>query len=378
MIKRLGSTLAWGNNLHCQMGIGPASHLLSKPVPVLKLQSEKGYVPELKGGALTVFGIGEDDSEFYETPELLSFNVENVSFTKVSTGDFHTLALTEDGVVYSWGAGLLGRNGELYDSELHPIPTLKEHKVIDIGAKGNTSYAIIEQNGIKHIQIWGFFANKKSLLPIPLKSSNSILKWNEIISIDIANNSIAIYGISIDQTQPALMVLEEGDYDPAYYPYCPHYNEQLKTTEEFNLPIRYNHTNNSNLKQIALCDNHLLVLDGDGKISINALGKLNASLEQFKSPQGIDGPIQEMKFGRNSAILISNNDIFTFTAIPPVPPAPAGNWFYKSFIESKADDSQDPRTLVDTMTSTDAVLVGHYPNLNAFECGWDHFLIYSK
>jgi hypothetical protein len=39
----------------------------------------------------------------------------------IKCGDFHSLALTENGIVKTWGSGILGHGNEWYDSRPHAV-----------------------------------------------------------------------------------------------------------------------------------------------------------------------------------------------------------------------------------------------------------------
>lgn len=55
-------------------------------------------------------GIGEKQTKAKNTPTLVEYLAEHF-ISQVSCGNEHTLALTENGLVYSWGLGKLGALG---------------------------------------------------------------------------------------------------------------------------------------------------------------------------------------------------------------------------------------------------------------------------
>lgn len=47
--------------------------------------------------------------------------LEDDKITAISCGDFHSVALTENGIIKTWGSGILGHGNELYDSRPHSV-----------------------------------------------------------------------------------------------------------------------------------------------------------------------------------------------------------------------------------------------------------------
>jgi hypothetical protein len=72
--------------------------------------TEKGELYTFGTGNWGVLGHGNEDNVNFNQPKLVEyFAKNNIKIRKVCMGDFHTLALSEDGNVYSWGYG--GKKG---------------------------------------------------------------------------------------------------------------------------------------------------------------------------------------------------------------------------------------------------------------------------
>jgi hypothetical protein len=72
--------------------------------------TEDGKMYTFGTGNWGVLGHGDENSVTHSQPKLVEyFSKNNIKIKKAAMGDFHTLALTEDGSVYSWGYG--GKKG---------------------------------------------------------------------------------------------------------------------------------------------------------------------------------------------------------------------------------------------------------------------------
>ena len=80
-------------------------------------------------------------------PGFVTGSLENPRVTQIACGQLHTLALTEDGKVYSWGNDIHGQLGVGGNStEADPVKLSGSNgfkrKVVSIACGGLTSYAL--------------------------------------------------------------------------------------------------------------------------------------------------------------------------------------------------------------------------------------------
>ena len=88
-----------------------------------------------------------NDTSMSREPEPLSGAIENQQIVQIACGDEHTLALTEQGQVYSWG---LNRYGQLgvgnLSSELGPVKVMGlngfPNKIVFVASGAWTSFAL--------------------------------------------------------------------------------------------------------------------------------------------------------------------------------------------------------------------------------------------
>jgi len=72
--------------------------------------TENGDMYTFGTGNWGVLGHGNENSVSHVEPQRVEyFSKNNIKVTKAAVGDYHTLALTNDGSVYSWGFG--GKKG---------------------------------------------------------------------------------------------------------------------------------------------------------------------------------------------------------------------------------------------------------------------------
>jgi hypothetical protein len=140
-----------------------------------------------------------DDDEFFE-PTHLSEGMD-ASIKNISVGDFQSLALAEDGTVYSWGAGILGNGTELFSARPVLLP-LKKIEMVCV--QKNTCLAIGQK-----VYIWGHVQETKAIVPVELDQP---MKPTEIVSADVntdhvvlaSDKSILLMGTNMKYIQPSL------------------------------------------------------------------------------------------------------------------------------------------------------------------------------
>eukprot|EP00917_Polyrhabdina_sp_WS-2016_P018734 GHVP01040226.1.p1 GENE.GHVP01040226.1~~GHVP01040226.1.p1 ORF type:complete len:779 (-),score=171.25 GHVP01040226.1:149-2449(-) len=95
--------------------------------------------------------------------------LKNVTFTKVTCGALHSLALTNEGVLYSWGCsddGALGRSGSESSAMQVPIGCT----IVDISC-GDSHSAAVASNG--DLFVWGSFRDNNGVIGM-LDAENSV------------------------------------------------------------------------------------------------------------------------------------------------------------------------------------------------------------
>ncbi|CAL1689520.1 unnamed protein product [Lasius platythorax] len=93
----------------------------------------------------------------------------NVKYFKVVCGYAHTLALTNEGKLYTWGINDYGQSAMDRMNSHYPIMLKIQVKILDIAAVGSTSVALGSDG---HIYIWGYWFGDKILEPMVTRFSN--------------------------------------------------------------------------------------------------------------------------------------------------------------------------------------------------------------
>ncbi|MDC3961088.1 RCC1 domain-containing protein [Polyangium jinanense] len=107
-------------------------------------------------------GIGDEDISPHPSPLIVPNLVDIVD---VAAGRDHVLAMTTGGNVYAWGLGSSGQIGDgsagILASRPQPVPLVLPDRVLALGARGNTSYAVLTngdllgwgQNSLAHLGV---------------------------------------------------------------------------------------------------------------------------------------------------------------------------------------------------------------------------------
>ena len=73
--------------------------------------SESGHVYGMGSNSHGQLGVADPSSNFKNTPTLVEGALQEHLVSKISCGNFHSLALTNDGFAFSWGQGKFGALG---------------------------------------------------------------------------------------------------------------------------------------------------------------------------------------------------------------------------------------------------------------------------
>ncbi|KAI9144320.1 regulator of chromosome condensation 1/beta-lactamase-inhibitor protein II [Paraphysoderma sedebokerense] len=131
------------------------SNALNLPVPTRR--QVPGEVFVIGQGDCGQLGLGTDVLEAEKPRKIQSL----IGVVDIACGGLHSLALTEDGKVYSWGCNdhrALGRDGP--ETEVGLVQGLEGIDVVKIGAGDNISCAL-DRNG--KLYVWGTFRDEQGV-----------------------------------------------------------------------------------------------------------------------------------------------------------------------------------------------------------------------
>ncbi|KAJ3320126.1 hypothetical protein HDV06_005691 [Boothiomyces sp. JEL0866] len=406
-ITRLYSVSGWGNGLSAQLGFGQTVEVAAKPMElpnfdnltIKQLQSgvkhsvalveeegkgklftwgsndycQSGYFSELETGV----GLFDSEEKLIEEPMQLRDGAELQNFKQIAVGDFHNLALTKDGKVFAWGGGILGYGTELFEIQMFPVKKLLDYKVESVYATGNTSVAVVDDNGLKEIMIWGYVdttANgdvMKALEPVKLFAGDQPFQWQKIKSVAVNQHNLAICGINLEGKDEIQVFGSLNNITPGYVPYCPEFQADAPVQiESLNLPSLL--TKPIHAKQIQLCDDFVVVLDNNGNATLHSILEPTHEPISFAKVSGVDSPIKSMYVRKNSAIFATETNVLTYSAIPPLKKEKGS--MLSIFFTTKEENETNPRTLIDTILTT-APHVQYINEPKIVSCGWDFFIV---
>ncbi len=98
-------------------------------------------------------GHGKGDL-FERTPKVIR-SLQNVKIVSISAGEYHASALSEDGLVYTWGLGKDGQNGNAATTNSdvpRVVSGLKDKRVVQISCGGGHTAALTDKGDL---YLWG-------------------------------------------------------------------------------------------------------------------------------------------------------------------------------------------------------------------------------
>ena len=133
-----GNVYTWGTGTYGRLGSGGENDQLVPMIVDTLAKTESVIVScgAFHTAVLTVAGdiwafggglygkLGFGGAENSMIPMKLSRPQNGIPFSQVACGSFHTLAITESGVTYSWGFGGHGRLGQTNEVEMLTVPTI--------------------------------------------------------------------------------------------------------------------------------------------------------------------------------------------------------------------------------------------------------------
>ncbi|KAI9193467.1 regulator of chromosome condensation 1/beta-lactamase-inhibitor protein II [Polychytrium aggregatum] len=141
--------------------------------------SQAGHVSEPTG-----FFVEDEEGDQVLNPTPI-YGLEDFRVAEIASGDFHSLALTAPreeqppgsesggGKVYTWGAGLLGHNDEVYDANPQPVRYFQDirREVVAIGANANYSLAVARAE-----------TKSETTTHAPIPTENEVYVWGYLRS----------------------------------------------------------------------------------------------------------------------------------------------------------------------------------------------------
>ncbi|KAF9423965.1 hypothetical protein BGZ94_008109 [Podila epigama] len=108
---------------------------------------------------LTTESFHDDDSDEITDVHFVN-QLANEEIVQVASGNFHNLALSSNGKLWSWGSGCLGRGDEIYDSLPQPVEFFHVlgRDIKQVFAAGNYSMAVVTPKGghDDELYVWGY------------------------------------------------------------------------------------------------------------------------------------------------------------------------------------------------------------------------------
>ncbi|KAM6220950.1 E3 ISG15--protein ligase HERC5 [Rhynchocyon petersi] len=220
-LSKGGELLAWGQNSHGQLGVGGIGHSISTPqtvvhltgVPVAQISAGEAHSMALSISGniyswgrndLGQLGLGHTDSKDF--PSLIEELDKEVEF--LTCGGSHTVLLTKDGRVFTFGAGKYGQLGhDSTQNELRPrlVTALFGNRVTQIACGRYHTLAYVSDLG----KVFSFGCGSEGqlgnggthnqLIPLPMKLPSEELRLEnhtsgkELIMIAGENQSILLW-----------------------------------------------------------------------------------------------------------------------------------------------------------------------------------------
>jgi tRNA A-37 threonylcarbamoyl transferase component Bud32 len=188
-LTQSGEVYAWGSNYWGQIGCGD-NFDKSIPTKVKALNDIKikmiscGYNHSMaltKDGSVYSWGsngysqLGISNTKDSNTPKQIQ--MKDIIIDKITCGVYHSLLLTNNGVMYAFGSNFFGQIGNGMKGYIEtPIKLNHEKKFSDIASQWNAQISIAQSLDNKYY-IWGVCKEQNILIPTEtkLKSFNEIL-----------------------------------------------------------------------------------------------------------------------------------------------------------------------------------------------------------
>jgi alpha-tubulin suppressor-like RCC1 family protein/tRNA A-37 threonylcarbamoyl transferase component Bud32 len=188
-LTQSGEAYAWGSNYRGQIGCGD-NYIKSMPTKLKALNDIKikmiscGFSHSIaltENGCVYSWGLNEDgqlgigSTKNSNTPKQIQ--MKDIIIDKITCGETHSLLLTNNGVIYAFGNNILGQIGNGMKGCIEtPIKLNHEKRFIDIASHWRANISIAQSLDNKYY-IWGDCNEQNILIPTEtkLRSFNEIL-----------------------------------------------------------------------------------------------------------------------------------------------------------------------------------------------------------
>lgn len=177
ILTRHGQVYTCGSNSHGQLGHGDT---LERPIPrkverfsslgpVVQISSGVSHTMAVtEDGTLYSFGYGSnfclghgDPRDELQPQTVQAFKRNNIHVIRVSAGDEHSVALDSNGYVYTWGKGYCGAlgHGDENDKTVPEfVAVLKEHRAVQVCARKRKTF-VLSDDGLVFAFGWMAFGS---------------------------------------------------------------------------------------------------------------------------------------------------------------------------------------------------------------------------
>lgn len=164
-----------GSNTHGQLGHGDT---LDRPTPksiapleevgsVVQIAAGPSYMLAVTGnGVVYSFGSGSnfclghgEQHDELQPRAIQTFRRKGIHVVRVSAGDEHVVALDSSGYVYTWGkgyCGALGHGDEIDKTLPEPLSSLKSHLAVQVCARKRKTFVLVDTGSVYGFGWMGF------------------------------------------------------------------------------------------------------------------------------------------------------------------------------------------------------------------------------